>query len=74
MTFFYPSGKLRLCWLAEDQVVQGLPCMAAAGFWGTLFHYGGAGTSFHENGKLHSCTLSKDYRGHRRGELFMQAP
>jgi hypothetical protein len=27
MTTFYPSGKLKQCWLAKDQVVQGVPCM-----------------------------------------------
>src|ERR1035437_4378321 len=24
-TAFYPSGKLKQCWLAEDQIVQGVP-------------------------------------------------
>ena len=73
MTVFYPSGKLERCWLAGDQVVQGVPCMTA-GFIG-LFGDGarrGGGAKFYESGKLESCTLGKDYGGKRRGEHFQQ--
>ena len=73
-TTFYPSGKLKLCWLAQDQMVQGIPCMAAGGFLTAIFHRGGFGTDFHENGKLHSCTLSRDFGGQRRGHVYTQGP
>ena len=72
-TAFYPSGKLKQCWLAEDQIVQGVPCMAAGGFLTAIFHHGGFSTTFFENGKFRSCTLSKNFGGQRRGELIMQA-
>ena len=52
MTGFYPSGKLKLGWLAGDQSVQGTPCKAG-GFFADVFE-GGAGTLFWENGKLGS--------------------
>jgi antitoxin component YwqK of YwqJK toxin-antitoxin module len=74
MVVLYPSGKLEQCWLAGDQVVQGVPCMTA-GFIG-LFGDGArrdGGAKFYESGKLQSCTLVKDYGGKRRGEQFMQA-
>jgi len=71
MTAFYPSGKLKLCWLVGDQNVQGIPCMGNGGFFGALLHYGGAGARFYRSGKLHSCTLSKDVGGLRRGQLFV---
>jgi antitoxin component YwqK of YwqJK toxin-antitoxin module len=74
MTVFYPSGKLKLCYLAGDQVVQGVPCMRG-GFLG-LFGDGArrdGGAKFYESGKLESCTLAREYGGKRRGERFMQA-
>jgi hypothetical protein len=72
-TGFYPNGKLKICFLAGDQSVQGVPCMAA-GFIG-LFGDGArrdGGAKFYESGKLESCTLAKDYGGKRRGEHFQQ--
>jgi hypothetical protein len=74
MTSFYASGKLRVCWLAGDQVVQGVPCKAAGGFLSAIFHHGGFFTDFYESGKLHSCTLSQDYGGLHGGQRFAQAP
>lgn len=73
VTVFYPSGKLKQCWLAGDQVVQGVPCMRG-GFMG-LFGDGArreGGVKFYESGKLESCTLGKDYGGKRRGDHFQQ--
>lgn len=58
MTAMYPSGKLRVCWLAGDQEVAGVPC-GGASFFTDVFG-GGAGTVFHENGRLKTCRLSKD--------------
>ena len=73
-TAFYPTGKLKLCWLAGNQDVQGIPCMDAGGFLAAIFHYGGGATEFYENGKLHRCTVSKDFGVLRRGTRFVQAP
>ena len=74
MVALYPSGKLKQCWLAKDQVVQGIPCMRG-GFLG-LFGDGArrdGGAKFYESGKLESCTLAKDFGGKRRGNHFQQA-
>jgi antitoxin component YwqK of YwqJK toxin-antitoxin module len=73
MVVLYPSGKLKQCWLAKEQVVQGVPCMRG-GFLG-LFGDGArrdGGAKFYESGKLESCTLAKDYGGKRRGDHFQQ--
>jgi len=73
MTAFYPSGKLEQCWLAGDQVVQGIPCMRG-GFLG-LFGDGArrdGGVKFYESGKLESCTLARDFGEKRRGDHFQQ--
>lgn len=72
---FYPSGKLKQCWLAGDQTVQGVPCMTA-GFIG-MFGDGArrdGGARFYESGKLQSCTLSRDYASQHRGDHFTQTP
>jgi hypothetical protein len=67
---FYPSGKLKLCYLAGGQSVQGVPC-ARGGFWATLTGVD-PGVSFDESGKLRSCKLAKDFDAQRKGERFVQ--
>lgn len=71
-TAFYPSGKLKECWLAGDQEVQGIPCMDAGGFLAAALHHGGGATVFYENGRLRSCPVSKDFGGLKRGDRFVQ--
>lgn len=70
MTTFHPGGALELCWLAEAEQIQGVPCGRAT-FIADVFG-GGAGTYFHENGKLAGCKLSRDAtlegRPFRRGD------
>lgn len=70
MTTFYPSGRLKLCWLAADTEVDGVPCMRAS-FWADVFG-GGVGTYLHENGRLKRCKLSREFRfegkTHGRGD------
>jgi hypothetical protein len=78
-TGFYPSGKLKQCWLAGDQVVQGVPCRHEESILGVAYgivvkHPNDPDIEFYESGKLESCTLAKDYGGKRRGDRFMQAP
>ena len=59
-TALYPGGKLKVCWLATDTVVGGVPC-AHASMLADAFG-GGSATEFHENGRLKSCKLSRDFR------------
>jgi|GEM_PF-426463 len=66
-TAFSPSGKLKECWLAEDQDVQGIPCVRSGVFSGYN------SLQLFESGKLRSCKLSRDYGKLRRGGQFVQA-
>jgi hypothetical protein len=68
---FYPSGKLKVCYLARDQLVQGVPC-DHGGFFATLSGPD-PGVLFYESGKLRQCRLTADYGGHHKGELIKQA-
>lgn len=65
---FYPNGKLKDCYLAHDQLVQGVPC-SHGGFW-TSLDGPDPGVHFAPDGKLKRCRLSADYQGHHRGEVF----
>jgi len=67
---FYPSGKLKVCYLAGNQTVQGVPC-AAGGLLASL-HGVDPGVLFDESGKLRGCKLAKDYGMWKRGERFTQ--
>ena len=79
MTSFYPSGKLRACSLAADQVVQGVPCRhddgpvaILYGLWVKHQDYD-LGVGFYESGKLKSCGLSEDFGGQKKNTLWKSA-
>jgi hypothetical protein len=57
-TAFYPSGELKLCWLASDQEVDGVPCMRASFFSDVVG--GTVGVHFYRDGKLQTCKVSRD--------------
>lgn len=61
MTGLYPDGKLQLCWLPEDAVIDGVPC-AAFSFWSDVVRRNASGVYFHPNDQLSSCRLSKEYK------------
>ena len=67
-TAFYPSGKLKQCWLAGDQEVQGIPCRGSGMFSGD------SGVQFYESGKLHTCEVSKKFGNLQRRQRFTQEP
>lgn len=69
MVAFYPSGKLKICYLAGDQQVQGVPC-AHGGFWATVNGVD-PGVLFDESGKLRSCKLARDFGSQHKGERFV---
>jgi hypothetical protein len=72
MTYLYPSGKFQLCFLAEDLVVQGVPCGSSG------FSHAVAGhdvpVEIYESGKLKSCRLTADFAGRHRNDHFTQTP
>ena len=62
MTSFYPNGQLKTGWLANDEIIQGIPCSKFR-FMSAIFvsFHGKSGqTSLHENGALQYCELSED--------------
>ena len=69
---FYPSGKVKECFLAADQLVQGVPC-AQGGFVASISHVDPS-LKLYESGKLKSCKLAADYGGMKKGDRFQQAP
>jgi hypothetical protein len=68
---FYPSGKLKGCYLVGNQDVQGVPC-AHGGFFASLTGPD-PGTNFYESGSLHSCRLSRDFNGQKKNTTWKQA-
>ncbi len=60
MTFFHPNGALRLAYLAQDEVIDGIPC-ARFRFLAAIFGGGGGGTHFHDNGRLKRAALAEDH-------------
>jgi hypothetical protein len=73
-TAFYPNGRLKSCWLAGDQQVQGVPCKDSGGFLAAVMGHGNDRTDFYDSGKLKSCALSKDFGGRKRGQVFTPVP
>jgi hypothetical protein len=80
MTGFHPGGGLRLCWLAEDEEIDGVPCSKSTEvgeMWRGVFSRNRhGGVYFHANGRLESCRLSREltledrvYEGGSRIEL-----
>jgi len=62
MTSFHPNGQLKTGWLANDEIIQGIPCSKFR-FMSAIFasFHGKPGqTSFHENGVLQYCELSEN--------------
>lgn len=62
MTRFHPNGQLRTAWLAENKVIQGIPCRKfqfISAVWNPI-HGKNGNTSFHENGQLRYCELSEN--------------
>jgi hypothetical protein len=55
---FYPDSGLRSCYLAEEAVVQGVPCRKGS-FWGEI--RGGVYTGFHRNGGLATCSAARSF-------------
>ena len=77
-TGFHPNGQLRLAWLARDEEIQGVPCMAAGGvlraIGKAMVGRNQGGVFFHENGNLSSALVARDCivqgRAFKRGELI----
>jgi hypothetical protein len=65
MTGFHPNGQLKTAWLAQDEIIQGIPCAKfkfLSAVMGWIEDSGKDGsTRFHENGFLRYCALSENF-------------
>ncbi|TFH64725.1 MAG: hypothetical protein E4G91_04905 [Candidatus Zixiibacteriota bacterium] len=65
MTGFHPNGQLKTAWLAQDEIIQGIPCAKFKFLSAVLGWIEGSGkngsTVFHENGLLRYCALSENF-------------
>ncbi|MFH1699436.1 MAG: hypothetical protein ABIE07_02520 [Candidatus Zixiibacteriota bacterium] len=77
MTGFHPNGQLKTAWLAQDEVIQGIPCAKFKFLSAVMGWIEGSGkdgsTRFHENGLLRYCALSENFtieeQRFRRGDV-----
>lgn len=73
----YPDGKLRAIWLAEEEVIDGIPCASNLPLFGGWWHAITIGAQamawFYENGQLQQAMLSRDFtiQGHsfKKGDV-----
>jgi hypothetical protein len=68
VTAFFPSGKLKLCFLPEDKAVQGVPC-ARGTFWTAIAGHDEP-VEFYEDGRLRSCGLAEDFGGQKKNTIW----
>ena len=65
MTGFHPNGQLKTAWLAQDEIIQGIPCAKfkfLSALLGWVDDSGKDGsTRFHENGLLRYCAFSENF-------------
>ena len=66
MTGFHPNGRLRLCWLKEAEMIQGVPCRWAT-FSKNVFDPT-VGVYVHPDGSLAGCKLDRDFT--MEGRMF----
>jgi hypothetical protein len=63
MTGFHPGGRLRLCWLEEDETIDDVPCARSTipgEMWRGILGRDKSGVTFHPDGRLQGCRLSRD--------------
>lgn len=53
-TRFYSVDKLKRIWLVRDEIIDNVPCAKYS-------YFSGNDVTFHENGRLQSCKLSRDF-------------
>jgi hypothetical protein len=53
-TKFYNINKLQRIWLAQDEIIDNVPCAKYS-------YFSRNDVTFHENGRLQSCKLSQDF-------------
>jgi len=65
MTGFHPNGQLKTAWLAQDEIIQGIPCAKFQFLSAVMGWIEGSGkdgsTRFYEDGLLRYCALSENF-------------
>jgi hypothetical protein len=57
---FHPTGALRLCFLAQEEVIDGIPCQKGS-FWNELRGGNRTGVVLREDGRLKRCQAARDF-------------
>jgi hypothetical protein len=57
---FHPTGALRLCYLAHEEVIDGVPCQKGS-FWNELRGGNETVVRFREDGRLERCQAAHDF-------------
>lgn len=57
---FYANGALKLCFLPEPTVIDGVPCRDGT-FWGEIRGGGNTAAHFHPNGRLARCQAARPF-------------
>ena len=59
-TVFHPNGRLRLCWLAQDERIDGIACRRAT-IWADVTG-GSVGVHLRSDGHLQQCEAATEMR------------
>jgi hypothetical protein len=57
---FHRTGALRLCYLAREEVIEGIPCQKGS-FWNELRGGGRSAVHFREDGRLERCQAARAF-------------
>ena len=57
-TMFHPNGRLAVCWLAREEVIQGVPCDSSS-FAKEALYRNRTSVHFNPDGSLASCLASR---------------
>jgi hypothetical protein len=57
---FHPTGVLRLCYLAREEIIEGIPCQKGS-LWNEVRGRGRSAVHFREDGTLEKCQAARDF-------------
>jgi hypothetical protein len=57
---FHPTGALRLCYLAHEEVIEGIPCQKGS-FWNEVRGGNQTAVYLREDGRLERCQAARDF-------------
>jgi hypothetical protein len=57
---FHPEGALRMCFLAQEEVIDGIPCQKGS-FWNEARGGNKTGVRLRQDGRLERCQAARDF-------------